>query len=90
MNETFWRERLEELARHEDGDPFDVRDDVERGRARMLRSAGGRRRQRRCWSAAVVLGGPGWPGRGRVGPGRSPASRRRRDRARRRRSTSPR
>jgi hypothetical protein len=37
MTETFWREKLEELAEHEDGGPFDVRDDLERGRSRMLR-----------------------------------------------------
>ncbi|MEO5709139.1 MAG: hypothetical protein ABIQ59_04890 [Nocardioidaceae bacterium] len=37
MNETFWREQLEQLAEHESGDPFDVREDVERGKSRMLR-----------------------------------------------------
>jgi hypothetical protein len=34
---TCWREKLEELAGHEGGGPFDVRDDLERGRSRMLR-----------------------------------------------------
>lgn len=64
MTDTFWRERLEELARHEDGDPFDVRDDIERGRDRMLRRRVGIAGSG-LLAAAVVLGtGLAWGGGG--------------------------
>ena len=38
MNDTDWAERLEALADREDAHLFDVRDDVARGRARLLRT----------------------------------------------------
>jgi len=38
MNDTDWAERLEALAGREDAHLFDVRDDVARGRSRLLRN----------------------------------------------------
>ena len=64
MTDTFWAERLEELAEHEDGGLFDVRDDVERGRPDALRDRVG------VAGAAVLVGavvlGTGWPGAGEL------------------------
>ena len=57
MTDTFWRQQLEELAGPEDGELFDVRDDVERGRSRMLR-------RRASVAASARQGAPGPAGNG--------------------------
>jgi hypothetical protein len=87
MNETEWAERLEALAAREDASGFDVRDDVARGRARLLRNRVGVAGAA-VLAGAVVLGtGLALGGGARVMPRPAP-DRRTAGRPRRRRTTS--
>ena len=70
MNETEWAERLEALARREDATGFDVRDDVARGRSRLLRNRVGVAGAA-VLVAAVVVGTGLTLGRGELRAGRS-------------------
>jgi hypothetical protein len=75
MNETEWAERLEALAAREDASGFDVRDDVARGRARLLRNRVGVAGAA-VLAGAVVLGtglALGGGGTGHAAPGPGPA-----------------
>lgn len=72
MNDTDWAERLDALAGREDAHLFDVRDDVARGRSRLLRNRVG------VTAAAALVGvvvlgtglalGAGGPGRATPAP----------------------
>ena len=62
MNGTDWAERLEALADREDAHLFDVRDDVARGRSRLLRNRVG-------VAAAATLVGVVVLGTGHADPG---------------------
>jgi len=75
MNDTEWAARLEALAGSEDATTFDVRDDLARGRARLLRNRVGAAGAA-VLVAAVVLGAGlalGTGGSGRAAPAPGPA-----------------